>query len=231
LDDHISIFCVVGIYVDDSFIASLSCGHLDMREVGDGIGTPSLFNRGSQSFFWSYCDRFHEANMNTFAIKKLAIFSLINKVKIPTTHNMMPFNGSVSSSVSTTSTSLPPEPLSQQELLNRLIDSHEAMEAVQDLTRDLGTFVIKSRVLASKKRDSSPAHLSRPLKRKRLTKEALEPDHTATAKPSVRRMQLLYEHLQKTQALFKLEIAKFIDETEEDCIKQEAQNIICISAE
>ena len=143
----------------------------------------------------------------------------------------MPFNGSVSSSVSTTSTSLPAEPLSQQELLNRLIDSHEAMEAVQDLTRDLGTFVIKSRVQASKKRDSSPAHLSRPLKRKRLTKDVLEPDHAATAKPSVRRMQLLYEHLQKTQALFKMEIAKFIDETEEDCIKQEAQNIICISAE
>ena len=47
MDDLISIFCVVGIYVDDSFIESLSCGHLDMREVWDGIGTPSLFNRGS----------------------------------------------------------------------------------------------------------------------------------------------------------------------------------------
>lgn len=44
-------------------------------------------------------------------------------------------------------------------------------------------------------------------------------------------MQMLYEHLQKTQALFKMEIAKFIDETEEDCIKQEAQHTMHLSSE
>ena len=143
----------------------------------------------------------------------------------------MSCNGSVSSTVLNSSTSLPAEPLSQQDLLNRLIDSHEAMEAVQDLTRDLGTFVIKSRVQASKKRNSLLFHHTKPLKRKRLTKEAPESEHSTKTRPSIRRMQMLYEHLQKTQALFKMEIAKFIDETEEDCIKQEAQHTMHLSSE
>ena len=143
----------------------------------------------------------------------------------------MSCNGSVSSTVLNSSTSLPAEPLSQQDLLNRLIDSHEAMEAVQDLTRDLGTFVIKSRVQASKKRNSLLSHHTKPLKRKRLTKEAPESEHSTKTRPSIRRMQMLYEHLQKTQALFKMEIAKFIDETEEDCIKQEAQHTMHLSSE
>jgi hypothetical protein len=115
----------------------------------------------------------------------------------------------------------PIEPVSQQQLLGRLLDSLEAMEEVQNLTRDLGTFVLKSRFQASQKRAARASDsMTRPLKRKRTAEESSESSsdlhQTVSTEPSVRRMLMLYQHLQKTQALFQLEISKFIDETEEE---------------
>ena len=136
----------------------------------------------------------------------------------------------------------PNEPASQQQqLLDRLVDSLEAMEEVQNLTRDLGAFVLKSRVKASqKKRGSSRASdsMERPLKRKRIPEDSSKSSsasssstssssdlHPTVSEPSVRRMLMLYEHLQMTHALFQNEISKSIDEKEKEVSREQKSHV------
>lgn len=141
----------------------------------------------------------------------------------------------ISSNVCPPATSTPSdESLVPEQLLSRLVDSLEAMEAVQNLTRDVGTFVLNHRVEASRKRSQSGDLMIQTLKRKRAAEEAFGSSEpmARSSETSVKRMLLIYQHLQKTHALFQIEIAKFIDETEDTCLlAEESQDVTFISAE
>eukprot|EP00542_Grammatophora_oceanica_P019779 CAMPEP_0194049628 /NCGR_PEP_ID=MMETSP0009_2-20130614/30796_1 /TAXON_ID=210454 /ORGANISM="Grammatophora oceanica, Strain CCMP 410" /LENGTH=152 /DNA_ID=CAMNT_0038695829 /DNA_START=101 /DNA_END=559 /DNA_ORIENTATION=+ len=120
-------------------------------------------------------------------------------------------------------------PASREQLLDRLQDSLDALSQVQDLTRDIGKFVIKAKlseqILAPGETLLPTTAPSR--KRKRTdddddneenADDTQPPRNDRQASPeslrSAKRMMCLYRQLQRTQALFQAEVEQFMDETE-----------------
>mmetsp|Transcript_111 Transcript_111/g.156 ORF Transcript_111/g.156 Transcript_111/m.156 type:complete len:148 (+) Transcript_111:133-576(+) len=133
----------------------------------------------------------------------------------------------------------------QEALLERLQDSFDAMTEVQNLTQNIGSFVVRSRIQSARSSYSSSS--SEPLKkqsRKRKrdgdedqvsgnpnnTENSRKATRSDRADASVKRMFILYKQIQKTQALFQSELEKFIEETEEQCDQGE-EDSLPVSAE
>eukprot|EP00543_Licmophora_paradoxa_P019255 CAMPEP_0202461674 /NCGR_PEP_ID=MMETSP1360-20130828/50412_1 /ASSEMBLY_ACC=CAM_ASM_000848 /TAXON_ID=515479 /ORGANISM="Licmophora paradoxa, Strain CCMP2313" /LENGTH=122 /DNA_ID=CAMNT_0049083815 /DNA_START=31 /DNA_END=395 /DNA_ORIENTATION=+ len=106
---------------------------------------------------------------------------------------------------------------SQEALLARLQTSFDAMGEVENLTKQVGNFVVQSRIKQMKTQLATPGATVPTRKRRR--DDAGDEDDEERARPDaqVKRMFLLYKQLRQTQALFQQEIKSFLEETEKTC--------------
>ena len=107
----------------------------------------------------------------------------------------------------------------QEDLLEQLQDSVDAMEEVKKLTQTMGSFVVRKRIQEAMSCPSSipvsPASSERNHKRSKVSHDSNADRDQPDA--SVKRMFLLYKQLQHQQALFQREIERFAAETEQSC--------------
>lgn len=131
----------------------------------------------------------------------------------------------------------------QQALLERLIDSYQAFSELQTITDSMGSFVVCSRIKASRSHVYTEGETCMSNKKRRVECDSEEgpppaadlsflsnqgdddgeEEESETAlrihrnKSSAKRMLILYQDLRRAQTMFGEEMEKFMDETESSC--------------